>query len=210
MVNKEHELNRLRSTLVSRGMDEETANKVVAKAASVIEQALQQKVQEAMDQAIAAGVEKRSIDFINQLSENPFEPGIITSNNQTDFTEPPFPMLPRLLNNAKPMKDGSGVYKVIPVGGKSDKPTIANNIFDAQKAVTAERLESAKKQYNKIAPQGAPKFRTATSKQDSNTQWVMPEKEKDFTWDLVEINDNLQKEVDNIILWTIKEYEDFV
>jgi hypothetical protein len=135
-----------------------------------------------------------------------------TASGITDFTEPPFPMLDRLLaKGAKPMKDGSGVYKVIPVGKPSEKPKppIYTNIFDAQKAISAERYEAAIAQYNKIAPKNSKvNFKTATSKQNRATQWVLPEKPKDFTEDLAEINNMLGREHDDIIMSIIRSYEE--
>ncbi|CAM6003874.1 unnamed protein product [Sphagnum balticum] len=76
-----------------------------------------------------------------------------TESGNLEFTEPPFPMLDRLLQNAKPIKDGSGVYKVIPVGSTgNDRPKVSTNIYDAAKQINAERIENAKRQYQSIIP----------------------------------------------------------
>jgi hypothetical protein len=121
-------------------------------------------------------------------------------------------MLDRLLaNGAKPMSDGSGVYKIIPVGAPSKRPQkpIHTNIFDAQKAINAERYQQSLSQYKKIAPKGSKvEFRTATSKQSRNTQWVLPAKEKDFTADLQEINSTLQESHDDVIRSIIQSYKE--
>ena len=109
------------------------------------------------------------------------------------------------------MKDDSGVYKVIPVGSQSKekKPAVHTNIFDAQKAIAAERYENAVSQYNRVTPKGSKvNFRTATSKQSRQTQWVLPEKKKDFTEDLAEINNLLSADYDSVVLNIIRSYEE--
>lgn len=206
------EIERLRNVLRSKGLDEQTIASIVQKAEVEISNALRARLNEAMELAIQSGVQKGSADFINEL--RPREDAFIldTESGITDFSDPPFPMLDRLLaSGAKPLKDGSGVYKVIPVGGNSIKPKqkIHTNIFDAQRAISAERYENAVSQYNKIAPQQSKaNFKTATSKQNRDSQWVMPAKEKDFSEDLAEINSMLHADHDSIIMDIIKNYED--
>ena len=208
MKNKVFELDRLKSTLRSRGISEANVLKIIARAEREIDEAVSSKLNTAMEEAISAGVDQRSPDFINALQMNSVTPSLEAYS--TDFSEPPFPMLPKLLKNAKPMKDGSGVYKVIPVGSRNGpKPGIANNIFDAQKRVSAERLENAKAQYANVSPSSSKtQFRTATSKQDTQTQWVMPAKEKNFGDILDSINSRLTTDTDSIIEEIIREYEE--
>lgn len=208
MVNKFFELERLKASLRSRGMEEEAIAIITQRAEAEIDNAIEAKMKAAMDEAVSRGVEKDSAEFINDLRINTAHYSIDTTSGSTDFSEPPFPMLPRLLQGAKPIKDGSGVYKVIPVGGPSKKPTQMANIFDAQKAIQAERAMSAKRQYNNVAPKGSVTFRTATSKQNPQEQWVLPAKEKDFSGDLKEINDNLLNELEDIVHGVIREYEE--
>lgn len=212
MVNIFLEIERLKSTLRSRGMDEEFVDTIAAKAHDEITLAVRERLDNAMDLAIQSGVQKDSAQFINELRPRPDAFMLDTASGMTDFTEPPMPMLDKLLaRGAKPMKDGSGVYKVIPVGKPSErsKTPIAHNIFDAQKAISAERYASAVSQYNKVAPKGSKvEFRTATSKQNRATQWVMPEKPKDFTEDLAEINNLLGQEYDALVLGIIRTYEE--
>lgn len=212
MVNIFLEIERLKSTLRSQGMDDVHVEVVAAKAHDEISLALRERLDEAMDLAIQSGVQKDSAEFINELRPRPDAFMLETESGITDFSEPPLPMLDRLLaKNAKPLADGSGVYKIIPVGQKGDKPRppIHTNIFDAQKAVSAQRYETAVAQYNKIAPKGSKvNFRTATSKQNRATQWVLPEKPKDFTEDLAEINKMLSGEYDELVLNIIRSYEE--
>lgn len=210
MVDSYLELQRLRATLISRGFDSSTIEQIIEKAHNEIEQAMASHIEASMDQAISIGVQKESADFINELRPAPGAFLLETESSRTDFSDPPYPMLDRLLKNAKPMKDGSGVYKVIPVGEPgSGKRPIYTDITDAQKAIAAERHEAAVDRYNKIKPKNSKaNFKTATSKQDRNTQWVMPAKEKDFTQDLKDINSGLQETARDVIERIIRSYED--
>ena len=212
MVNVFLELERLKANLRSKGLEADHVETIAGRANEEISLAIRERLDNAMDLAIQSGVQKDSADFINDLRPRPDAFMIETASGITDFTEPPFPMLDRLLaKGAKPMKDGSGVYKVIPVGKPSDKPKspIHTNIFDAQKAISAERYETAISQYNKIAPKNSKvNCKTATSKQNPATQWVLPEKPKDFTEDLAEINNLLGQEYDDLVLGIIRSYEE--
>ena len=212
MVNVFLELERLKSTLLARGLEGEVVDIIVGKADNEISMAIRERLDNAMELAIQSGVQKESPDFINQLRPRPYAFMLETDSGMTDFTEPPMPMLQKLLaKGAKPMKDGSGVYKVIPVGksNSQNKPPVHTNIFDAQKAISAERYETALAQYNKVKPKGSKvEFRTATSKQNSATQWVLPAKPKDFTEDLAEINNMLSQEYDDLVLGIIRSYEE--
>ena len=207
MINKFFELERLRSSLQNRGIDEQVVSAIIKKAEVEIDAAIQSRMQSAMDEAVSVGADKNSTDFINEIAIDSSNYSIRTTSGNTDFSEPPFPMLPKLLQGAKPMKDGSGVYKVIPVGSPSSKNIQLSNIFDTQKAINAERSLEAKRQ-NKSISKGSTTFRTATSKQSANTNWVIPAKEKDFSEDLTDINNRLTSDLENIILDVIREYED--
>lgn len=212
MVNLFLEIERLKATLRGRGLEESFVDQIAEKANLEITLALRERLDSALEVAVQSGVQKESADFINELRPRPDAFIIETESGSTDFSDPPLPMLDKLLSKgAKPMKDGSGVYKVIPVGGQSQQPKspIHTNIFDAQKAISAERYENAVAQYNKVAPKKSKvNFRTATSKQNRQTQWVLPERKKDFTEDLAEINNMLSADYDNVILDIIRSYEE--
>ena len=212
MINVFLEINRLKDVLRTKGMEEDFVEEVASKAEVEISLALRNLMDSGVEMAVQSGVQKDSADFINALRPRPDAFILDTDSGITDFSEPPMPMLDRLLSRgAKPMKDGSGVYKVIPVGGDSGqkKPPIANNIFDAQKAIAADRYATALAQYNKVKPKGSKvEFRTATSKQSRSSQWVLPAKEKDFTEDLKEINNLLAESHDDVIMGIIRSYEE--
>lgn len=211
MINIFLEIEKLRAVLQSKGISEPELSMIAREAEIEISNALTKEMEDAMDTAIQSGVEKDSADFINDLRPR-YDAFILeTESSITDFSEPPFPMLSKLLaNGAKPMADGSGVYKVIPMGGNNQsKKPIHSNIFDTQKALSAQRYEQALAQYNKIAPKDSKvKFRTVTSKQNSATMWVQPRKDKDFTADLQDINKMLGESHDDIVKRIIRAYEE--
>lgn len=210
MVNIHLELFYLKNYFLSKGLDDQSADALVSDAEADIGEALRERLDNALDKAVSLGIQKDSSEFINDLVKIDDQFLISTSSGSTDFSDPPFPMLDRLLsNNAKPMKDGSGVYKVIPVGAPSKNPkkNIHTNIFDAQKALMAERHQKSSQDYNSIAPKNSKtNFRTATSKQNRDTQWVLPAKEKDFNQELNDINAELSESRDDIVLGIIKNY----
>lgn len=204
------ELDRLKFTLENKGIDPNTVQMILQKARADIQAAMEEQGEAAMQLAIEEGVEKRSPEFINELRLNSITQQLDTDSGNTDFSEPPFPMLPRLLQGAKPMKDGSGVYKIIPVGEPSkNRPKVSTNIYDAWKQVNAERAEAARAQRDRVTLQGSKgKFRTATSKQNANTQWVQPAKDKDFTETVQSINKELTSSLEDVIRGIIRDYEE--
>jgi len=208
VINVFFELDRLRSHLTMKGVDYRTIDSVVANARAEIDSIVKVRGEAAVDQAVQIGAEKESADFINQLRLDTLNFEVKTESGQLNFDEPPRPMLPYLLKNAKPIKDGSGVYKIIPVGKPGVKPSFAKNIMDEQRRISAERLEAAKGRARAIAPKGSQVFRTATSKQDPTTQWVQSAKEKDFTEDMAAINQDLRNSLDDTIRDIIDSYLD--
>jgi len=211
MANISFELEKLRVTLRNKGLDATAIEKIVNKANREISNAFEEQGKSAMQQAVEAGVQQRSPEFINELTLNNMSMEVSTDSGNMEFTDPPYPMLSKLLQNAKPIKDGSGVYKVIPVGASSNtRPKVSTNIYDAFKKINAERAENAKQQSNAIAPTGsrATQFRTATSKQDANSQWVKPSKTKDFTGDMQSINKELADTMEERIRDILRSYEE--
>lgn len=211
-MNIEYELDSLKFTLQQRNFDHAYISYLVDSARLDIEDAVKTRLADAMDRAIEAGVDKESSDFINDLDIDVNAAELITRSGRTDFSMPELQMLPYLLQNAKPMKDGSGVYKTIPVGGESSSDNskdrkFLTNIFDAQKAVIAERKMNAKVK-NKTPTLAKPQFRTATSKQNAATQWVLPPKEADFRELLIDINEELRAAVREDITTILRQYEE--
>lgn len=206
MINVFFELDRLRTHLISKGIDEATVASVVSKASNEINNLVITRGQEAVDEAVSIGAQKESAEFINDLRLDAQNFEVKTESGQLDFSEPPRPQLPFLLKNAKPIKDGSGVYKIIPVGKSGNKPSFSKNIVDAQRRISAERVERAKAHAKAMAPIGSQMFRTATSKQDPTEKWVQPAKEKDFLHHIASINQDLQASLDDSIRDIINNY----
>jgi hypothetical protein len=212
MANIFLELEKLRAILKNKGLDARAVETIVSKATREIYEAFEENGDSAMQLAIELGVEQRSPEFINELRLDSINLSVITDSGNTEFTDPPFPMLDKLLQNAKPMKDGSGVYKIIPVGSSgTERPKVSTNIYDAAKQINAERAENARRQYQSVSPKGskgAVQFRTATSKQDATRQWVIPAKTKDFTEDMKTINQELSETMESKIRDILRSYEE--
>lgn len=210
MPNLLFEIDKLRVILENKGFDRGTVDTICSKAMSEIRDAFQYQGEAAMQLAIEEGVAKRSPEFINDLKLDLVNLQLTTDSGNMEFSTPPYPMLEHLLQGAKPMKDGSGVYKVIPIGKPgANRPKVSSNIYDAMKQLSAERAENARAQYSSIIPKGSPgkqQFRTATSKQSAATQWVMPAQEKDFTGDMKNINNELMGSMDQMIRDIIQSY----
>lgn len=208
MPNLIFELDKLKFNLQSKGLDPSAIDSIVRKAHIEISQALEEHGEAAMQLAIERGVDKESAEFINELRLDSLHMQVVTDSGNLDFPEPPRPMLPQLLKNAKPIKDSSGVYKIIPVGKPGiDKPKVSMSIYDSWKQVNAQRVEAARKQYKAVAPKET-KFRTATSKQDASTSWVKPAKENDFSEEVKNINQELQQTMEQVIRDILRSYEE--
>ena len=237
MLNVTDEVNNLKLTLsmdgvpfyIIDGIEKEVRREIATRTYDALDDAIQ-KAQE-------AGEDYRAEDFINELTAvkigDSFRIG--TDSGKTDFSTPPFPMLPKLLKNAKIAKDGSR-YKVIPMvkkgtiglttesamgdlnraradmksmrGHKKLDPTDRGESFIGlyNKQRSSGRTTAEKKHTGK----GAVDFRTASSKQDANTQWVHPGRNADMTDTLESINNSLFDEVQFIIKDVISRYKEAI
>lgn len=207
MVNLFFELDLLRHALQDKGVDNVTVNNVIVKAKDEINALIEEHGQRALENAVEIGAEKKSAEFINQLRFDTLHFEVDTETRKLDFSEPPRPMLPHLLRNAKMNKDGSGFYKVIPVGKPHDAPKFSTSIVDAQRKIIAARVEEAHARRKAIAPvESKIGFRTASSKQDAAHQWVSPAKDKNFTEDIRAINTQLRDTLEIEIRRVIQSY----
>ena len=120
MLDARTELELLKHKLRLRGLSEDVSNIMCSEAARDMNNAIVDLLADAMEEAVSAGTDVSSSDFINEITLNrsgsSFE--ISTQSGRSDFSEAPFPMLPKLLKNAKIAKDGS-LYKVIPLKKKT-------------------------------------------------------------------------------------------
>lgn len=199
------QLQPLKDYLRSRGLSAFEVDAIVQQAMQDIEDQMSHKQDEAIDRLVDTGMQKGSVDFINDLRPSDEDFVLETESGRTDFSLPPYPNLKNLLKNPKVAKDGTQ-YKVIPVGAPSAPKTMAKSIFDVTRSMDVERKENAAAQ-SKVPAGTKTSFRTATSKQDSTTKWVLPAKKMDFTDDLNQVNSELRESVESIVASVIKSYK---
>lgn len=120
MLDANTEIERLRYRLKFKNLNEKLIDEICDEVSRDIQMMTSDILAEAMIEAVDAGAQASSVDFIDELKavRSGRSVDIITESGKTDFSEPPFPMLPRLLKNAKVAKDGS-LYKVVPIRQKS-------------------------------------------------------------------------------------------
>lgn len=244
MLDANAEIMRLRQRLRFKNISESAIDSICDEAAAEISNTTSDLLADAMNEAVNAGGDAMSLDFIDEIRAIRSGPSfqITTDSGHMDFSEAPFPMLPSLLKNAKVAKDGS-LYKVIPIKQKSPsnqnqkvaKTTEAamQNINNSRKAAKAElgnenrvhsspdamkgmstvaamqeinKQRSANKKEKSFEP--TINFRTASSKQDPNTQWVHPGRKVDMSSALTNINANLQDSIDRAIDEIIRRFEE--
>ena len=237
MIDANTELSRLRQNLRFKNLSESVIDSICDDVSNEISNILADLLANAMSEAVQAG---GSADFIQEVtsirSGSGFNVG--TQSGKSDFSEAPFPMLPKLLQNAKVSKDGT-LYKVIPVKQKGSisrtavttEAALANienariqakqdktnqnrgssspDIMRGADTLSAmQAISKSREKTDKYLPSNGPvQFRTATSKQDANTQWVNPGKQADMSGLLQSINANLHDEMDRAILETIRRHE---
>lgn len=239
MIDANSEIQRLRQSLRFKNYSEAVIDSICDDVSAEISDLTTDILASAMSEAVSAG---QSMDFVQEIktvrSGSTFD--IATQSGKTDFSEAPFPMLPKMLQNAKVAKDGT-LYKVIPVKQKTSAPgrtavfsdAALIDIENARRQAKADRTNQGRNSSSPDAMRGmdtfsamqviqksrqkfeAPSkakveqvnFRTATSKQDPNTQWVNPGKQEDMGQTLRNINANLHDAIDNTIMEVIRKYE---
>jgi len=153
MLDARAEIDLLRQRLRMRNMSEDLADSICDDVAREISIVTSDLLADAMNDAVNLGGDVGSEEMIEELravrSGPSFE--IITDSGKTDFSEPPFPMLPRFLKNAKVAADGS-LYKVIPIKDKTQGS-------DSSKAVTVEAALRNINSARRIAKQERDKLR---------------------------------------------------
>jgi len=244
MINIDFELDRLRNDLKWNGVDMATTDNIVNLAQQDVHDAINDIVDNAMLEAAQIGEAMGADDFVGQLQvmrENGTY-HLRTLSGKTDFSEPPFPMLPKLLKNAETSKDGVR-YKRIPIADRT-RQAAATNIFDMRARANQERRQEvqarkqerdnarksgsfrgttpitglskakayleSRRQGNTNIPKGAVTFRTATSNQDPETQWVRPGKDKDMTGVLRDINDRIDQDIEAATMDIINQYKELI
>lgn len=124
MIDPNAEIQNLRQRLRFKNLSESIIDDICDEVSREISAITSDILANAMSEAVSAGEQIGADDFINEIravrTGSTFD--VTTESGKTDFSEPPFPMLPSLLKNAKTAKDGS-LYKVIPIKQKgNNKP----------------------------------------------------------------------------------------
>lgn len=211
------------SYLSSLGLSPSEVEEYTDSASEEIHDNLVQLVENAVRESQMAADQMSADEFLKEI-ELDASSGYLqigTSSGKLDFSEPPFPMLPWLLKNPKVAKDGS-VYKVIPVGASSgdQRSTTVKDIDSAVKRLTGSSKASdmassmaaafgmggSVTKYKDSEAKPAQAFRIASSKQDSNTDWVKPATNKDMTATIMEINAKLRSDIDSVTDQVIHKY----
>lgn len=121
MIDANNEISRLRQSLRFKNLSETIIDSICDDVAREISDLTADLLAQAMSQAVSAG---KSYEFIQEVRSvrDGATYSITTDSGKMDFSEAPFPMLPKMLQNAKIAKDGS-LYKVIPVKKKGSTPS---------------------------------------------------------------------------------------
>jgi hypothetical protein len=210
------------------GLDANQIDSLVNEAAEEIRSATLSIVEKAVYEAEDYGSSIGAEEFLSQIKLDPSSGyvEISTDSGKTDFSTPPFPMLPWLLSKSKTAKDGSR-YRIIPVGGASStaKPTPpAKDIASGLQAMSTENssvssmAESMAEAFGLGASSSItdrqrpvssekPEFRIASSKQDSTRQWVAPARSLDMTGTLMTLNATIRSEIDTECEKILNKYE---
>ena len=239
MIDANNEIDRLRQSLRFKNLPETIIDSICDDAAIEISNITTDLLANAMSEAVEAG---QSVDFVEDIRSirNGSMFSVVTQSSKTDYSEAPFPMLPKLLNNAKIAKDGS-LYKIIPIKQKTSAPGRTQifsekaliDIENARKTAKSDKTNQNRGSSSPDAMKGMDtmsamqvisksrqktekasnasvqhtEFRTVSSKQDANTQWIHPGKKEDMAPILRSINANLHDAIDNTIMEVIRRYE---
>lgn len=238
MLNPDLEINRLRWTLSNRGWEALELDQICDQAAADINNLILDVVSSATAEAVSYAEAIGATEFIDDLdiveSGNIFQ--IRTRSGRTDFTRERKEMLPHLLKNGETAADGSR-YKVIPIHEKQ-KFDIGSSMFEtmkkldaSQQAARAALVDNARNNRSARATQMADQFRqsmrqtmvsknkkvddgpvtgfvTASSKQNPETQWVIPEKDADMTQFLSDLNNRISDSIEQSLILILKSYEE--
>ena len=216
---------RLRSMLQLAGVDAEEIDARCADAAREISDELANIVHNAINEAEQRGLEMGATDFVAELTINVAGSNIYiaTDSGRTDFSNPPWPMLPGLLRNAKISKKTGHRYKRIPMGKQSaprdsmsatadradaleqSKARIRDDISERSSVVNVNRAaqQYAQEHRNTRPTKHADKrpdkngkpthWVTATDDPNSKTKWIYPAKHYDTASIILDINNELQR-----------------
>ena len=224
----EIKIQQLKYRLSSAGVDSGEIDYIV----SAIMERAQAKLANALEAGVSLAVDEaqrmKAKGFLGDIAVRPSNNGfeITTDSGRQDYSTPPFPMLDKLLAKGKTAKDGS-TYRVIPVGGKSIRPDekqkdIRSGVHEASLVKSKQSLTDmtvgmamafgagARPQQvrqESITATGQVTFRTASSKQNSGSQWVIPARQADMSAAISNINYMMTEDIDRAVESSIAESE---
>lgn len=204
MLDIDHEIMSFEQDMLMSGVDRDSVNVLVRDLRIELKDGIDNIVDYGLQQAEEAGIQMNADDFIKELGVSKFGSmyQVGTWSGKTDFTVPPFRMLPSLLRNAKIAKDGS-LYKAIPVKQSTGPKTTENVMATMNKGRTVARDKKRAEKGGNV------NFRIASSKQDPNTKWVHPGFKRDMTDTLRQINEDMNQQIDQFVRDTFYKYKGF-
>ena len=108
MINPEFEINKFKNNISRGNLSVGEVESIISMLRQEIDEAINMIINDAMNYASEMGNQVGAGELVQQLfvvaNGGPYQ---ITTEGSTSFHEPPFPMLPKLLKNAKVAKDGS-------------------------------------------------------------------------------------------------------
>jgi len=224
----DYKVSQLRLYLSSRGVSQDTIETIIDSINSSAQSQIASILENNVFAASQRAEEMRAKGFISEIVVRPTGSGleITTDSGNHDFSKQPFPMLDRLLAKGKVSKDGS-MYKTIPIGSNNkNMTTVVKDVAAGVSSIrdSNDKPRSLTEAVNSMAqsfglgarpmiktseskPQSQVQFRTASSKQDRNTQWVQPGIDADMTPILNEINATMAADIENAIDSAIREHQ---
>jgi len=234
-MNPNLELQRLRQSLLAQGRSDDRVDELCAMAAEDINDAILEIVSDAVDEVRSLGLERGADELIENMTVQQVGDSfqISTQDGRLNFSEPPFPMLPKLLSGpkAKVSKRTGETYNVVPID-QDRKPTKrsldlvdatqhkANALHHARNAVSdttkfdamaaarayAEQMTGVKVKRDVAPPSGNIAFRTASSSQNAGQKWVRPAKELDMTGIVTDMNARIEMQITHRVQQIISSY----
>ena len=231
------EIQKLKHKLINDGLEPDEVEEICDEASIEISDFIVDAVANALNEAEELGSSMNAKQFLSELKAinvgGTFQ--ITTDTGKTDYSEPEKQMLPNLLKRGKTSKDGS-IYKRIPIP-KNKMPVSSyqlsvdmskeqelkkQSLRDEIKGTIGLRkitkaadayvdsyasTRSKKKEQRQSIRSADVEIRTASSKQDPATRWVIPPKEMDLTSGLTDINSRLRNNIENTVIDIIRRYE---
>ena len=123
----------------------------------------------------------------------------------TETVQQPRDIFSVLRNRDSMLQEARATLNKEALGNRSNRAqTMANHFRNIVSSKLSERITTkAKTTEIKVKPD----FRTASDKQDENTQWVIPAKEMDMTGYLMDMNKRIQESIYTSVTFIIESYE---